>query len=308
MIERSQQKYHALGSDTVVTIVADSSQVDVANVFGILHDQIVNFELRFSRFLDESELTLFNQHAGQKVAISKEFRDLLIAARDMSKQTEGLYNPFVLPALQKAGYVGSWPSPQRGTKATNFTERHLETIEALVINSSWASIPADSALDFGGIGKGYLLDQLASSLISEKLEGYWLSLGGDIICSGYDLDNQAWAIGIQDAFDVSGVVDTISNKGGHTLAIATSGSIKRRGTHNGESWHHIIDPRTGLPSTTDVLTATVSANSAVAADVYAKSIVIAGANHAVSYKENNVISSYIIQTDGKKTILSKEGK
>lgn len=308
MIKRFQQKYHALGSDTVITLVAEADGVDVEAIFAELHDRITTFELQFSRFLDDSELTLFNRRAGEKADVSEKFRELLVTARTMSQQTEGLYNPFVLPALQKSGYVGSWPSPQQGTLATDFTTRQVVTIDKLIIGDGWASISANSALDFGGIGKGYLLDQLAAILMNEELEGYWLSLGGDIICAGYDLEYQLWVIAIQDASRAAAIIDTIQNNDGKVLAIATSGIIKRRGTHDGRPWHHIIDPRTGESSSTGILTVTVCAAQAVIADVYAKCIVIAGADQAISYQKNKIISSYIIQPDEQKTLVTKEMK
>lgn len=300
MIKRFQQKYYALGSDTVITFVAEADGADIESIFSELHDHITTFELQFSRFLDESELTLFNRRAGEKAEISETFREVLVAAREMSQQTEGLYNPFILPALQKSGYVGSWPSPRQSADATDFATRQIVTIDKLVIGDNWASIPADSALDFGGIGKGYLLDQLAAILANKQLQGYWLSLGGDIICAGYDLEHQPWEIAIQSASDTGAIIDTIRNRRGKVLAIATSGIIKRRGVHDGRSWHHIIDPRTGEPSHTGILTVTVSATKAVIADVYAKCIVIAGADQAILYKKNNNISSYIIQPDEQK--------
>ncbi len=215
----------------------------------------------------------------------------------MSQRTDGLYNPFVLPALQKAGYVGSWPNPQLGSRATDFTKRQIVSADELNIETTWASIPADSAIDFGGIGKGYLLDELATTMTHQSLADYWFSLGGDIICSGFDVDHLPWTIAIQDIKNTDTSIDTIINTSGATLAIATSGVIKRRGTHNGKDWHHIIDPRTGSPSDTDILAATVSADRAVVADVYAKCIVITGSEQAATYKTNKMITSYVIQSD-----------
>ncbi len=295
MIERYQQKYHALGSETVLTLVSDRSPSEIDQVFARLHQHITSFEARFSRFKDDSELTLFNRRAGEKVAVSEAFRRLLATAKDMSEQTGGLYNPFVLPALQKAGYLGSWPSPGVGSVATDFSAHQVVPSSHITVGDSWASLPKNSALDFGGIGKGYLLDQLAAVLRAESLTGYWLSLGGDIMCAGYDLQHRPWHVAIQDVHDVNNAVDTISNTGGDTLAIATSGIIKRKGRHNGVAWHHIIDPRISLPADTDILSVTVSARTAVIADVIAKCIVIAGEDRAIAYQKQKLIASYYIQ-------------
>lgn len=302
-MRRYQQHYHALGSSVLLTVVSEKNQTDINYLLGRLHAHIIEFEQQFSRFLSTSELTYFNQAAGQKTSISPELHKLLSYARDLAVKTNGLYNPFILPALQKAGYKGSWPRPDAFQSATDFTSRKVVHISQLTISKSWAKIPTNSALDFGGIGKGYLLDELAEMVNSEKLHGYWFSLGGDIICGGQDLDDQNWHVAVGGAVEASKIVATITNSNGKRLAIATSGITKRRGMKNGKEWHHLIDPRTGHSAQTNVLTTTVSADRAVIADVYAKCIVIGGIKQAKQYEVNGVIQSYVIQMRDSTSII-----
>jgi FAD:protein FMN transferase len=178
-----------------------------------------------------------------------------------------------------------------------------------VIEKSSASIPTGTALDFGGIGKGYLLDELAEfldpKLTTAQLVGYWLSLGGDIICAGHDLDSQPWQVAIQSALELAKNVDIIKNEAGRKLAIATSGVTKRQGLKDGQAWHHIINPRTSKPADTNILTATVTADEAVAADVYAKCVVIAGAEQAKKYQAQGVIQSFLTQAKQDERTLAR---
>lgn len=304
---RYQQYFKALGSDVYITLVTDKNQLYADWLFKRLQKYIVDFEKRFSRFLPDSELTNFNNLAGERTLTSNKLHELLIMAKNLAEETKGLYNPFILPALQKAGYVGSWPKPEDFQGMPNFEKRKVVTIDKLTIGETWARIPKNTALDFGGIGKGYLLDELASRLLKEKLTGYWLSLGGDIICSGHDIKNQKWSIAVQSALEPNKNIETIINKTGENLAIATSGVTKRKGINNGENWHHIIDPTTGKPVNTSILTATVTAKEAVIADVYAKCVVIAGAEFAQQYKHKGKIQAFIVQTK-EKTNVSKTKK
>ncbi len=99
MTNRFQHIFHALGSEIVLTLIAEESVTDVRYIFDLLHNQIALFESRFSRFLDTSELTAFNRMAGKRCEISEEFHQLLKTAKEMSQRTDGLYNPFVLPRL-----------------------------------------------------------------------------------------------------------------------------------------------------------------------------------------------------------------
>lgn len=279
-MHRYQEVFHALGSDAVLTIVTEIDSTHAKRLMAELKDSITAFEKRFSRFLPDSELTEFNRRAGEKTPVSPPFRRLLATARDLSIQTDGLYNPFILPVLQQAGYKGSWPKPAAAVVGTDFEGRMLAPIRALNIGDTWAKIPGDTALDFGGIGKGYLLDMLARVTSTWNIAGYWLSLGGDIVCSGYDLDGQEWQVAVQDATNPTENVRSITNRRGEAIAIATSGVTKRKGIKGDTRWHHIIDPRTGHPAETDILTATVIAQRATTADVFAKVAVIVGSEQA----------------------------
>jgi thiamine biosynthesis lipoprotein len=120
--------------------------------------------------------------------------------------------------------------------------------------------------------------------------GYWLSLGGDILCNGSDAGGNLWKIGIAKADHPDEAAAYITSDGDR-YAIATSGITKRKGA----DWHHIIDPRSGRPATTDILTATVTGESATAADVYAKCLVILGARQAVKFIKDHSLASALLQ-------------
>jgi thiamine biosynthesis lipoprotein len=278
-MQRLQQTRHALGSTAYLTVVLDD-HVHSETIFATLWQQIDAFEQRFSRFLPDSELSHCNRAAGMQQSISAEFRDLLVTTQALAEKSQGLYNPFILPALQRAGYKGSWPQPNIRDEALNY-ENRIAVVDwrEMTIGDTWVRIPKNTALDFGGIGKGYLLDRLDETLKPMDIAGYWLSLGGDILCSGHDGAGESWQIGVQHAKRETNTVASVTNHG-RKLAVATSGTTKRQGISDNGSWHHIIDPRTGQPAKTNVLTATVSAGTATSADVAAKCLVIAGSGSA----------------------------
>lgn len=274
MLVRMQKTGKALGSEIVLTVLAKNEAAAVQTL-EFLWAKIVAFEKRFSRFLVDSELSTFNARAGQETKISPDFRQLLLMAQKYSLKTDGLYNPFILPSLNRAGYIGSWPNTTVYDQSLNYSIRHVFDIDKLTIKRSSAMIPINSALDFGGIGKGYLLDQLAQYLDKSGINDYWISLGGDIICDGHDIENRNWKIGIADAQDNEVIIESIDNQGAK-MALATSGTTFRKGI----GWHHIIDPRTGLSADTDIVTATVKAKTGVEADIYAKCLLILGSANA----------------------------
>ena len=280
MMQRQQITGKALGSEVMLTLVLDDPK-RAEHIFQLLWEKITSFEAQFSRT------------SGVWQTISPEFQEILHSAQLFSHATDGLYNPFILPALQRAGYVGSWPNPTTEIAGTTFTNHEVMTGDALKLEEGQAYIPRGTALDLGGIGKGFLLDKLGAYLAG-SVESYWLSLGGDILCKGFDLEDAPWTIAI---LDTQGdlLPYQITNTTGAPLGIATSGVIKRNGAHNGKAWHHIIDPTTQQPSATNVMTATVCAPHAVAADVHAKCLVMLGSDQAHAYYEAHALQGMLIQ-------------
>lgn len=289
-----QQTKRALGSAALLTLVADTDKTAEA-IFTGLWQIIDGFEQRFSRFLPDSELSLVNRNAGSKVQVSPEFHRVLQDARELSIITGGLFNPLLLPALQQAGYAGSWPNPGEVDERINYQTRRVANITELTIGDDWVRLPEQTALDLGGCGKGMVLDQLAD-YCAGKVQGFWFSLGGDIIAAGLDASGQPWELGIEKAQNASQPTGLVTSDGSR-IAVATSGIIARAGVKNGKLWHHLIDPRTLMPAETDVLTATVVSPQAVLADVYASCAVILGAGKAIPFLKDQNIRQAMLQTD-----------
>ena len=290
-----QQADTVLGSEAVLTLCADSEKIAQA-LFDALWQQIREFDTRFSRFRLDSELTAVNQAAGQQTHVSDEFMALVMVSKRLSEATAGKYNPFILPALQRSGYMASFAPTVLTKNPPDYRNRRVGAINELELSEATIRIPADTALDFGGIGKGYLLDQLGAFLTNEGYENFWLSLGGDILVSGKQPDATAWGMDIADALNPSQPIAVVSQEQQAPYAIATSGVTKRKGLHNGKNWHHIIDPETGEPVKTDALTATVIMPTATLADVYATLIVAAGSKEFADIAKQHMIETTLLQT------------
>lgn len=291
----AQQERVALGSQTILTVNGDDQTV-AEELLTRLWAVIDEFEQRFSRFLPDSELNALNRQAGKTVTVSQAMYDILLTALALAEKTGGLFNPFILPALNKSGYIQSF-HPRDDLQAIDYSLREVAghaSLELLADNR--VTIPANSALDLGGIGKGYLLDQLNQHL-SPNLLGYWLSLGGDILVKGVDNHNLAWEVAIDDAFKPGQDAAYVTSPLKQSLAIATSSVTKRQGVKQGKSWHHIIDPRTGQPATSDIISATICHPSAMTADVLASCLIIRGSADAEAWLNKLGVSDAFIQKD-----------
>ncbi len=284
-----QQRGKALGTDVSWSVVADDQQ-QANSIFLLIRSFIDDFEQRFSRFLPDSEVSKINAHAGELIACSEEFRELVRVAVDMQSYTEGLCSMLLLGEIQRAGYLGSWPQPDTLGQVPDLRDRHARLDDTITLKGDCITIPKNTALDFGGIGKGFALDKVADIIEMQDIYDYWVSLGGDIIARGVDDDGKSWQI----LLEAIGTGVMTVESGRNRTAVATSTILKRRG----EGWHHIIDPRTGKPAKTPLVSASVVAETGVLADVIAKSLLIKG-NHAEDFwKKHRQTRAYVMSDDG----------
>jgi thiamine biosynthesis lipoprotein len=292
--ELSQSKL-ALGSNATIALITDMESDEVEKIFEGLWRQIFTFERRFSRFIPKSELTIFNRLQGVRTNVSPEFKDLLKITKKMSLETEGLFNPFILPMLQKAGYMKSAVPGFENEAKIDYTDRRVVEIDKLEIGDDWATIPYGTAIDMGGIGKGYLADQLRKTLDGLAISGYWMTLGGDVATKGKDENGNNLSLNIQNAHNLSETTDWIIECPENYSAAATSGTFRRKNQFSDKDWHHIINPHTLEPAVTDIKLATVCADTATRADVLASCAVILGSKKAPAFLKKHGVESALLQ-------------
>ena len=241
------------------------------------------WEQCLSRFRPESELSRLNHSAGQEMMISDTLWEVLQVSREMEAATSGLVSPAILGSLESAGYDRSFEYVLAGSPArqiSSLPEPGRSMVAQKTATSHLFSIPFETRLDLGGIAKGWAAGKAVERL--RKFSPALVDAGGDIAISGPRADGSPWPIGIADPFQADGSLETIMLKEG---AVATSGTDYHR-WKQGKIWnHHIIDPRTGLPAATDLLTVTVIAPDAILAEAAAKTVLILGSYEGLNWLE-----------------------
>ncbi|MCW1888297.1 MAG: FAD:protein FMN transferase, partial [Candidatus Moranbacteria bacterium] len=251
-------------------------------VFSLLR----NFEDRFSRFKKDNELWHLNH--SHVHAPSKELFELLSSSQYFHHLTQGLFDPSILPALENEGYASGQYTSQKNTPT--FSELILTTSPPTVTK------PDKLFVDFGGIGKGYIVDQVAAYL-SLHFENFLIDAGGDIYTRGVNAkeDYPYWVIEVEhpDVEQDPAALLLLTD-----MAVATSGRNRRHWIKNEKVKHHIIDPRISESATLDFLSVTVIAPSVISADVLAKTLFISGKDKALTLAEDFHIPAVFIKDDG----------
>jgi thiamine biosynthesis lipoprotein len=223
---------------------------------------------RFSRFRADSELSRVNARAGAWTTVSKPFARVLAISLEAADQTGGLFDPTVLHHLVAAGYDRDFDSIEPGGRGVLPPSRPAGAWRDVEVDGDRVRLPEDSGLDFGGIAKGWTVDRAAERSGSE-LAWRAVNAGGDLQLTGSPGPG-GLEVGVTDPDAPDRVLALLRVQGG---AIATS-SIARRTW--GPGLHHLIDPRTGLPSTNGVVQATVWEADCARAEVWAKWALLTG--------------------------------
>lgn len=146
-------------------------------------------------------------------------------------------------------------------------------------------------LDLGGIVKGYAADEARSILQARGVQNAQINFGGTVVAIG-----RMQKVGIQNPFQKTGISMasiTLKNK-----AIVTSGSYEQCFFHEGKRFHHIIDPRTGNPSCSGLLSVSLIGDEAVALDALATGICCLGQDAGMSIVRKHGISAIFVTNNG----------
>jgi thiamine biosynthesis lipoprotein len=256
-----------------------------------------------SRFRYDSELTRLNQIHDQPVPVSHTLWEVLQAARTAEKFTNGLVTPTLLDALVKAGYDRSFDVlPHQVTHKS--IPRWVVPAPLNMMNVDAAAqtviLPSGMSLDFGGIAKGWCADQAVKRL---QMDGPTLvNAGGDIAISGPRADGSEWQIAISNPFQSGEEIGTIYLT---ACGVATSGKDRRRWTRDGILQHHVINPFTGQPAETDLLTVTVVAPTVMEAEAAAKAAFILGSRAGMAWIESQPELAAVFILDNGQPLCSR---
>lgn len=265
--------WRALG--TGVSLVVEDG--DLASARAAVEALLDLVDRTYSRFRPDSELMRLNDRAGQRVPVSRLLADAVAAGLRGAHLSEGLVDPTVGRAMRLIGYDDDF---ERLTDRAGSAPLRLEPVpgwQVIELDQAMPSvrIPIGVELDLGSTGKALAADLAAAAGIESMGRGGALvSLGGDISVAG-TAPNGGWRVLVAEdsalPVDTDGEVVTL-----HDGAIATSSVTVRRWQRDGAQLHHLVDPRTGAPTTGPWRTASVAAATCLDANIAATTAIVLG--------------------------------
>lgn len=256
--------------------------------FGI--DSILtSIDNEMSTWNPNSEISKFNRFSSMDpFPISVSFANVVQSALDVSKKTDGYFDITVFDIMQNWGFG---PNPKSGfpdlstiSEILKYSGYHqIELIDQTIIKKH-----PQVKLDLNAIAKGHGVDEVFLYLKSKGFMDIFVEIGGEVRCVGKNQNGNPWSIGIQNppngSFEnepIAGIVNLIDG------AVATSGNYRNFIDLNGDTLGHTINPKTGFPIQTNVISVTVQANSCMIADAWATALMTLDYREGFSLVKNN---------------------
>lgn len=248
-----------------------------------------------SRFNQTSELSQLNNTKNVPFLCSSILFEAIRIADFYYTVTKGIYNPYLGKQLIALGYDRSFELLE-----ANPDKKALPSLNAnirpLLIDAGMRSITLkqDIQIDLGGIAKGWTAQCIAELLQEDGIRTGAISAGGDICAWGLEYKKRVVKIDHPRRTE-----ETIASIELHRDAgIATSSIVKRNWvTAGGRRHHHIVDPRTGMPSASNLIQATVIAPTLTEAEAIAKCLLILGWEEGLKRFNDNKNIAFIVLTE-----------
>ena len=255
---------------------------------------ILGLEKKFSTTDQNSEIYRLNR-IGSAV-VSRDTASLLDTALDFCEQTGGRLDLSIYPVVRAWGFTtGSYQVPEQAQ-----LDALLEHVDYRQIrldpNTCMVSLPEGMEIDLGSVAKGYTGDRLSELFRSSGVTSALMNLGGNVHAVGTKPDGSPWRIGLQNPMGDGNIgVLSIADQ-----AVITSGGYERYfRDENGDLYWHIIDPATGWPARSGLISATAVGSRGVYCDALSTSLFIMGPEEAVRFwREHRDFDMVLVKEDG----------
>ena len=252
-----------MGTEARLVISTEDPEAGYAALLRAAND-LAATECVLSRFLSHSELSRLNR-SGKAVAGGR-LLTALERAIDAYEWSDKLLDPHTIDSLERFGYRKGVPRCDVGVIEPAKVLAPVD-MRAWVDERGKVSLPPGVRLDLAGVGKALGIGWAAMSMAGHA--GLLVDVGGDVVALGTNERGEPWTVAVVHE-------ETVGEFSGSSLAVATSTTRRRAWTAGGEEAHHLIDPRTGAPSDSELSYATVAAPTILEADLAAKLLVIEG--------------------------------
>ncbi len=278
---RVRETRMAMGTYVTMTVYAPSEEAGkeaIATAFG----RVERLEATVSTWRRESDGSRLNREAGgEAVAVDARLVALLGRAVSLSRETGGAFDITVGPLVRL--YKRCYRRRRLPTDEERAAAMALVGYQAIEVDAKrgTARLARERMrVDFGAVGKGYIVDAAVAALRATGIEAALVDAGGDLYALGAPPEREGWLIGVRDPARPDAIRDERLQV--RDVAVATSGDYEQFIVLDGRRYSHILDPRSGRP-VEHVSSVTIVAPDATRADAYATACSVLGPERAAAF-------------------------
>lgn len=243
---------------------------------------------------DGSDVYRMNHAVGEPVDIDEETKRLLDYSIDIADETDGAFNPALYPLIRAWGFPTREyriPYPEEISELLRHTD-----YRKVKLDGQTAVLPEGTEIEFGAVAKGYTGDMLKETLMRNGVTSAVINLGGNVALIGDSPDGDPWKVEIRSPYG-EGNFGSLSASDCH---IITSGGYERYFTdENGQVYWHILDPETGYPAESGIISATIVGKDGKMCDALSTAVFVMGLDKAEEYwRTHDGFDMLLVSDDG----------
>ncbi len=254
--------------------------------------EIGALENRISWRREHSDIALLNASAGSgPVPMDPATESLLETALEVGEKSGGAFDVTIAPVSRLWDFDENPRLPETGELAA---ARALVDYRQLSLSPQGASLPEGMAVDLGAAGKGAACDKALAVYREAGLAGGVAAAGGSVGLYGKKPDGSLWQVSVRDPWGASSAGVLALEEG----FVSTSGSYEKTFQQDGVTYHHLIDPKTGYPAESGLVSVTVCSGSGALSDCLSTACFVLGEEKSQPLLESFSAQALFIHEDG----------
>lgn len=300
-IEEQEAKNNFFAMDTYMMVSAFGEHAQEA--VDLAEEEINRLDSFLSTGFSESEIAQLNQNG--TAILSEDAGYLMEQSLKLYQNTDGIFNIAIYPVMEAWGFTTqNYRVPEQEELSELLELTDASNIRYNPDNREVLFEKAGMKVDFGGIAKGYTSSRVAEIFRQCGVESGLINLGGNVQAIGKKTDGTKWRVAVQSPDDDEDYIGILEIQ---DQAVITSGGYERYFEQDGMTYHHIIDPATGYPADSGLISVTVVSDDGTLADGLSTSLFIMGKDRAVEFwKEHSEKFDMILET-GEQVLYVTEG-
>lgn len=270
--------FHAM--DTLMTLTVYTNDRESAyNALTAAKNEVERLDRTLSTNNQDSDVFRLNKSG--KGVLGPDSAYLMQRSIDFFHQTNGIFDIAIYPILSEWGFTKeSFKVPDSQVIKDLLPISRLDLVKFSPDSGNVAFSSEKMGIDYGGIAKGYTSGRLINIFKEHGIESAIVNLGGNVHVLNKKPDGSQFVVGIENPENAEEIIGTLNVE---NRAVITSGAYQRFFEKDGVRYHHIIDPRTGSPSNSDLTSVTIVSDDGTLADAYSTTLYILGLEKAKTF-------------------------